>query len=113
MKVRAVLYIGLIILVVGCSAKDTRLGGERKMPDGSVFVDSKAQFLVKSPPALDLPDARLNIEWTHQGGNAQHYSGHVALSSDLTLQWVTAIGQGDGAWPSAAGKLAQAGSGVC
>ena len=96
MKVRAVLYIGLIILVVGCSAKDTRLGGERKMPDGSVFVDSKAQFLVKSPPALDLPDARLNTEWTHQGGNAQHYSGHVALSSDLTLQWVTAIGQGDG-----------------
>ena len=96
MKVGAVLYIGLIILVVGCSAKDTRLGGERKMPDGSVFVDSKAQFLVKSPPALDLPDARLNIEWTHQGGNAQHYSGHVALSSDLTLQWVTAIGQGDG-----------------
>ena len=96
MKVRAVLYIGLIILVVGCSAKDTRLGGERKMPDGSVFVDSKAQFLVKSPPALDLPNARLNTEWTHQGGNAQHYSGHVALSSDLTLQWVTAIGQGDG-----------------
>ena len=96
MKVGAVLYIGLIILVVGCSAKDTRLGGERKMPDGSVFVDSKAQFLVKSPPALDLPDARLNTEWTHQGGNAQHYSGHVALSSDLTLQWVTAIGQGDG-----------------
>lgn len=96
MKVGAVLYIGLIILVVGCSAKDTRLGGERKMPDGSVFVDSKAQFLVKSPPSLDLPNARLNTEWTHQGGNAQHYSGHVALSSDLTLQWVTAIGQGDG-----------------
>ena len=59
MKVRAVLYIGLIILVVGCSAKDTRLGGERKMPDGSVFVDSKAQFLVKSPPALDLPRCAL------------------------------------------------------
>ena len=96
MKVRAVLYIGLIILVVGCSAKDTRLGGERKMPDGSIFVDSKAQFLVKSPPALDLPNARLNTEWTHQGGNAQHYSGHVGLSSDLALQWVTAIGQGDG-----------------
>ncbi|MDT2057842.1 MAG: PQQ-binding-like beta-propeller repeat protein [Planktomarina sp.] len=95
MKVRAVLYIGLIILAVGCSGKDTGLDGERKMPDGSVFVDSKAQFLVKSPPALDLPNARSNTEWTHQGGNAQHYSGHVALSSDLTLQWATAIGQGD------------------
>ena len=95
MKVRAVLYIGLIILAVGCSGKDTGLDGERKMPDGSVFVDSKAQFLVKSPPALDLPNVRSNTEWTHQGGNAQHYSGHVALSSDLTLQWATAIGQGD------------------
>jgi len=95
MKVRAVLYIGLIILAVGCSGKDTGLDGERKMPDGSIFVDSKAQFLVKSPPALDLPNARSNTEWTHQGGNAQHYSGHVALSSDLTLQWATAIGQGD------------------
>ena len=95
MKVRAVLYIGLTILAVGCSGKDTGLDGERKMPDGSVFVDSKAQFLVKSPPALDLPNARSNTEWTHQGGNAQHYSGHVALSSDLTLQWATAIGQGD------------------
>lgn len=95
MKVRAVLYIGLIILAVGCSGKDTGLDGERKMPDGSIFVDSKAQFLVKSPPALDLPNVRSNTEWTHQGGNAQHYSGHVALSSDLTLQWATAIGQGD------------------
>jgi len=95
MKVRAVLYIGIIILAVGCSGKDTGLDGERKMPDGSVFVDSKAQFLVKSPPALDLPNVRSNTEWTHQGGNAQHYSGHVALSSDLTLQWATAIGQGD------------------
>ena len=95
MKVRAVLYIGLTILAVGCSGKDTGLDGERKMPDGSVFVDSKAQFLVKSPPALDLPNVRSNTEWTHQGGNAQHYSGHVALSSDLTLQWATAIGQGD------------------
>lgn len=95
MKVRAVLYIGLTILAVGCSGKDTGLDGERKMPDGSVFVDSKSQFLVKSPPALDLPNVRSNTEWTHQGGNAQHYSGHVALSSDLTLQWATAIGQGD------------------
>ena len=95
MKVRGVLYIGLTILAVGCSGKDTGLDGERKMPDGSVFVDSKAQFLVKSPPALDLPNVRSNTEWTHQGGNAQHYSGHVALSSDLTLQWATAIGQGD------------------
>ncbi len=96
MKVTAVLYIGLIILVVGCSDKGPGLDGERETFDGSVPVDITAKFLVQNPPSLDLPVARSNTQWTHQGGNAQHYAGHLALSSDLTLQWITAIGEGDG-----------------
>ena len=54
MKLKAVLYIGLLSLGVGCSNNDPRLDGEREMLDGSVFVKSDARFLVKSLPALNL-----------------------------------------------------------
>ena len=74
MKLKAVLYIGLLSLGVGCSNNDPRLDGEREMLDGSVFVESDARFLVESLPALNLPDERRNTQWTHQGGNAQHYT---------------------------------------
>ncbi len=96
MKFKAVLYIGLLSLGVGCSNNDPRLDGEREMLDGSVFVESDARFLVESLPALNLPDARRNTQWTHQGGNAQHYTGHLELADDVSLQWSTSIGHGDG-----------------
>ena len=96
MKLKAVLYIGLLSLGVGCSNNDPRLDGEREMLDGSVFVESDARFVVESLPALNLPDARRNTQWTHQGGNAQHYSGHLELADDVSLEWSTSIGHGDG-----------------
>ena len=96
MKLKAVLYIGLLSLGLGCSGNDTRLVGEREMLDGSVFVENDARFLSENLPALDLPDARRNTQWTHQGGNAQHYPGHLELAADLNLQWSTSIGNGDG-----------------
>ena len=96
MKFKAVLYTGLMILGVGCSNDPSRLEGEREMLDGSVFVENMDRFIIENPPPLELPQARANVQWTHQGGNAQHFPGHLELAPELTLQWSIKIGQGDG-----------------
>ena len=96
MKLKAVLYTGLMILGVGCSNDPSRLEGEREMLDGSVFVENIGRFIIKNPPPLALPQPRANVQWTHQGGNAQHFPGHLELASNLSLQWSIKIGQGDG-----------------
>ena len=96
MKLKAVLYTGLMILGVGCSNDPARLEGEREMLDGSVFVENIGRFIIENPPPLVLPQPRANVQWTHQGGNAQHFPGHLELASDLSLQWSIKIGKGDG-----------------
>jgi hypothetical protein len=50
MKLKAVLYTGLMILGVGCSNDPSRLEGEREMLDGSVFVENIGRFIIKNPP---------------------------------------------------------------
>jgi len=96
MGLKAVLYIGLLGLGVGCSNSDPRLQGERELLDGTVFVETDARFLAEDLPDLRLPSPRPVPAWTHQGGNAQHIAAHAELPSELTLSWSRRIGAGDG-----------------
>ena len=96
MGLKAVLYIGLLGLGVGCSDSDPRLQGERELLDGTVFVETGARFLAENLPDLQLPTPQPMPAWTHQGGNAQHISTHAELPAELTLSWSRRIGLGDG-----------------
>ncbi|MDB2453471.1 PQQ-like beta-propeller repeat protein [Planktomarina temperata] len=96
MGLKAVLYIGLLGLGVGCSNSDPRLQGERELLDGTVFVETGARFLAEDLPDLRLPSPQPVPAWTHQGGNAQHIAAHAELPSELTLSWSRRIGAGDG-----------------
>ena len=96
MGLKAVLYIGLLGLGVGCSNSDPRLQGERELLDGTVFVETDARFLAEDLPDLRLPSPQPVPAWTHQGGNAQHIAAHAELPSELTLSWSRRIGVGDG-----------------
>ncbi|MDB2501670.1 PQQ-like beta-propeller repeat protein, partial [Planktomarina temperata] len=96
MGLKAVLYIGLLGLGVGCSNSDPRLQGERELLDGTVFVETDARFLEEDLPDLRLPSPQPVPAWTHQGGNAQHIAAHAELPSELTLSWSRRIGAGDG-----------------
>ena len=96
MGLKAVLYIGLLGLGVGCSNSEPRLQGERELLDGTVFVETDARFLAEDLPDLRLPSPQPVPAWTHQGGNAQHIAAHAELPSELTLSWSRRIGAGDG-----------------
>ena len=96
MGLKAVLYIGLLGLGVGCSNSDPRLQGERELLDGTVFVETDARFLAEDLPDLRLLSPQPVPAWTHQGGNAQHIAAHAELPSELTLSWSRRIGAGDG-----------------
>ncbi|MDB0044404.1 PQQ-like beta-propeller repeat protein [Planktomarina temperata] len=96
MGLKAVLYIGLLGLGVGCSNSDPRLQGERELLDGTVFVETDARFLAEDLPDLRLPSPQPVPAWTHQGGNAQHIAAHAELPAELTLSWSRRIGAGDG-----------------
>ena len=95
MGLKAVLYIGLLGLGVGCSNSDPRLQGERQLLDGTVFVETDARFLAENLPDLRLPEPQPVPAWTHQGGNAQHIATHAELPAELTLRWSRQIGAGD------------------
>ena len=96
MGLKAVLYIGLLGLGVGCSNSDPRLQGERELLDGTIFVETEARFLAENLPDLRLPKPQPMPAWTHQGGSAQHIAAHAELPSELTLSWSRRIGAGDG-----------------
>ena len=96
MGLKAVLYIGLLGLGVGCSNSDPRLQEERELLGGTVFVETDARFLAEDLPDLRLPSPQPVPAWTHQGGNAQHIAAHAELPSELTLSWSRRIGAGDG-----------------
>ena len=96
MGLKAMLYIGILGLGVGCSNSDPRLQGERQLLDGTVFVETDARFLAENVPDLRLPKPQPMPAWTHQGGNAQHIAAHAELPAELTLRWSRRIGEGDG-----------------
>ena len=96
MKFNTLVCFLLLSLNFGCSSSDPVLPGARQMLDGSAVMEEEDRYLIEILPALDLPPEKLNLEWTHRGGNAQHNPGHTVLSDTLKLVWKTSIGKGNG-----------------
>lgn len=92
----ALLALSAALAVAGCQPREVILPGPRYdvraviSPDGPA-VEQPAQV---APTAVRLPGARGNAEWTHRGGNAAHYAGHVALGGGTQRIWSAPIGQG-------------------
>ncbi|MEO1549121.1 MAG: PQQ-binding-like beta-propeller repeat protein [Pseudomonadota bacterium] len=72
-----------------CAERELILSGEREAirPDSAVL---EADDL----PALTLPPARAQTDWTHVAGNTTHKQDHAALELPLTQAWSVEIGRG-------------------
>ncbi|MCJ8139655.1 PQQ-binding-like beta-propeller repeat protein [Falsirhodobacter halotolerans] len=75
---------------------DVRAPLEASVPTASnpTPVDTTGRTLNRAAP-IALPAAQ-STNWTHRGGNAQHLSGHVALSAQPSRIWSVDIGAGNG-----------------
>ena len=87
MGLKAVLYIGLLGLGVGCSNSDPRLQGERELLDGTVFVETEARFLAENLPDLRLPRPQPMPAWTpsRRQRAAHRRTCRAALRVDIEL----------------------------
>lgn len=95
MKFNTLVCVLLFFINFGCSSSDPVLPGARETLDGSVAKEKEDRFIIDGLPALNLPPEKLNAEWTHRGGNAQHNPGHPLLGEKLELIWKAPIGQGN------------------
>ncbi len=96
---RGLLGAGLcaaLLLVSACGERETYLPGEREPV--RVATDGAGNPL---PPTsaneaapIALPPAVANADWTHAGGEADHFLGNAALSAQPQLIWSTGIGTG-------------------
>ncbi|EAR52248.1 putative quinoprotein [Oceanicola granulosus HTCC2516] len=92
------LALTLALLAAACGAPDTRLPGERLGLRAFDSAPDPAAIRAAQPNtarAIALPAARVNAAWTHRGGEADHFLGHVALGPTPTLAFRTPIGAGD------------------
>jgi outer membrane protein assembly factor BamB len=95
LKFNTLVCVLLFFINFGCSSSDPVLPGARETLDGSVAKEKEDRFIIDGLPALNLPPEKLNAEWTHRGGNAQHNPGHPLLGEKLELIWKAPIGQGN------------------
>ena len=83
-----------VFAIAGCSEPELILPGERELirPEPvAALVDQEGAEI----PALSLPAARQNTEWTHIRGSSVHLPGHLALSTEPRRIWGTQVGAGD------------------
>ena len=80
-------------LVTACAQQQDVLTGTRLTLDGDEVTDTTAE---NRAPALGLPRAVTNTNWTHQARTPSHAVGHVALGETIAPQWAISIGQGNG-----------------
>lgn len=83
--------VALLALVSCGGGADNRiLQGEREdvLPSVDAVVPDRI-------PALNLPAARTNANWTHRRGSAEHRIAHPALGQSLTHAFSVPIGQGE------------------
>ena len=87
MGLKAVLYIGLLGLGVGCSNSDPRLQGERELLDGTVFVETDARFLAEDLPdsAIAEPTACAGLDPSRRQRAAHRRTCRAALRVDIEL----------------------------
>ena len=84
--------ISAVLLSACTTAPDPALIGDREV----VGLEAEAsQFVENEALPIALPEAVLNAEWTHPGGNRLHRIPHVAFDAAGTLLWDVDIGQGD------------------
>ncbi|GLQ34723.1 pyrrolo-quinoline quinone [Amylibacter marinus] len=92
LKFLTLLGLGLGLLAA-CGEKEEILAGERLgLRDGQ---DPQAIEIMDQPPALVLPAATTNNQWTHRNGNAQHALHHPSLGRQLQKIWAVDIGAGN------------------
>lgn len=78
-----------LAFVAACGETDIILPGERLdiRPDAGAFVNEARQ--------ISLPAQRVNADWTHGNGSAEHQITHPALGAGLTQVFAKSIGEGD------------------
>lgn len=113
---KSVSLIALVAVLGACAEREVILPGERldtrtaipaevAAEDGETGVEDIAAAAIAdaeagnvpagvNPVAISLPGQRSNAEWTHRGGDAQHYAGHVALGQGTTRVWSAGVGAG-------------------
>lgn len=89
--------LAALLAVTGCAERELILPGERLDPTAVTSPDGPAVAIPAgvTSTALRLAPARVNGDWTHRGGNAAHFAGHVALATGTQRIWSTQIGTGD------------------
>jgi len=78
----------LAALLAGCGEVDVILPGEH------VAIREDAAF-VNQAATIKLAAARVNADWTHRNGGADHRISHPALGATLTQIFAVNIGEGD------------------
>ena len=78
-----------LMLVAACAGNNVILPGVRE----PVRADPSA--LVGAAQPLALPATTANAEWTHRNGGPDHRLSHPALPGQLSLAFLTPIGEGD------------------
>ena len=87
MGFKAVLYIGLLGLGVGCSNSDPRLQGERELLDGTVFRGIRRAFLSRKFASLAIAEAPSDVVLDPSRWQCAAYSGtcRASLRADIAL----------------------------
>lgn len=82
------------LAVAACAEREVILPGQRFDTRAAISPDGPA---IESPAvasvALSLPAIRGNSDWTHRGGSASHFAGHVALGAGTQQIFAAPIGQ--------------------
>lgn len=78
----------LAALLAGCGEKDIILPGERV----AIRAD---EVIINQAAPVNFAAARLNADWTHRNGDADHQITHPALGASLTQVFSVSVGEGD------------------
>ncbi|NNF23724.1 MAG: PQQ-binding-like beta-propeller repeat protein [Rhodobacteraceae bacterium] len=93
----------LTVLLVACGEREEILPGVREdlrapLEAGEVLIGesalSGAEVADVSVP-FSAPAMAVNADWTHRGGDTDHFVQHPALATDLQRIWSVSIGQGN------------------
>lgn len=97
------LTVAATVCVAGCTDREDILPGKREDPRSILTNDLAAGDLASdlaperagAVPALRLPKAQSNANWTHSIGTPKTRVTHAALSAAPNLAWSAEIGAGD------------------
>lgn len=89
MTAKTIYTAGLLaVLLAGCGERDVILPGER------VAIRASEAFVNQAAP-VNFAAARVNADWTHRNGDADHLISHPALGGALSQIFAVNVGEGD------------------